>query len=405
MSSLYINGKDDMKIGYSRNGRRFVLHIGTGYSMRQGREVQRLIDILLKSERKGKNLEEDTIRDLRKLPKEIQGKIEHQKLFEFCTGPGASMSELKAITDKETMTDSIRYNYEKAWSRLLEYCPCDLTVSDFDKSACEDFAEFLSEDLDFEPKTIYERFKSLRRSFNYAQSKGAIIYNPFNDVRAGKDIGTPSVPVSASLIEEILPYCVDDETRLALVFGRFAGVRIPSEIQNLRWEDVEKDRFRILKGKTGSRTVPLFERVAVEIEKNRNDNSEWVFPLEHRATYSRAYWNIRRAIERAAAETGDYEKFKRWPKLLNSLRASCITDYTHKNFHEVTMNAIFGNSEAVRKKHYIKVREEEYQALLEAGRLLNGEKKENRLDLLAELLPLISKKDLLQLWEKSQKPL
>ena len=254
--------------------------------------------------------------------------------------------------------------------------------------------EYLESALGFAPKTVHERFKSLRRSFRYAQSKGAIVCNPFNDVRAGKDAGTPSRYVPAETVEKILPYCVDDETRLALVFGRFAGVRMPSEIQDLKWSDIEKARFHVRKGKTGARVVPLFHRVAEELKKQER-KSEWVFPLEHRASYSRSYWNIRRAVELAGIEP--------WPKLLNSLRASCITEFAHQNFHEVTLNAVFGNSESVRKKHYIKVRDEEYEAMMVAGkRILRNNNTNIRFDLLKEVLPLLSKKDLLRLWENAR---
>lgn len=166
----------------------------------------------------------------------------------------------------------------------------------------------------------------------------------------------------------------------------------------MRWEDIEfaSDRFYIHKGKTGARMVPLFPRVAEELKKYRPGASEWVFPVEHGTNYSRCYWSIRRAVERSGVT--------RWPKLLNSLRASCITEYAHKNFHEVTLNSVFGNSEAVRKKYYVKVREQEYRAMIEAGRDLSSVgDKGSALSALSELLPLLSEKDLFKLWEDARK--
>ncbi|GHT24535.1 hypothetical protein FACS189419_09510 [Planctomycetales bacterium] len=42
-----------------------------------------------------------------------------------------------------------------------------------------------------------------------------------------------------------------------------------------------------------------------------------------------------------------------WNKLWVNLRSSCITDLSKRGYDEKTLDAIFGNSAAVRRVHYI----------------------------------------------------
>jgi len=62
---------------------------------------------------------------------------------------------------------------------------------------------------------------------------------------------------------------------------------------------------------------------------------------------------------------------KQWEKLFVNLRSSCITDATERGYSEKMMDAMFGNTAAVRRIHYIQFRKEkEYAKVLQDNEYL-----------------------------------
>jgi hypothetical protein len=159
-----------------------------------------------------------------------------------------------------------------------------------------------------------------------------------------------------------MPACRDDYDRLLLALARFCGLRISSEVKGLRFCDFTDTEIRIHQDtKTGARTVPLFAEVrgiydrVVNLRKVTGHFSpgELVF-AELR--------NYRQRIVRAIRSSG----VEQWTKLFINLRSSCITDMVERRYSEKMLDAMFGNSAAVRSRHYIQFRKEkEYAKVLE----------------------------------------
>lgn len=140
--------------------------------------------------------------------------------------------------------------------------------------------------------------------------------------------------------------------------ARYAGLRMPSEIRNLKWRDISETKFHIQTGKTGGRDVPLFPRVAAELRKYRAESKpkeEYLFPKTRGHANNFLSWNLLSLLKQC--------KIQQWPLLFNTLRASCITDQRRRGLHDELLNAIFGNSARVRAKHYVKILEDDYARL------------------------------------------
>ncbi len=397
MSSLYATDGGAVKIGYVFNGKSKVLHLGKNFPLREGREIQRLLDLAVASKIVGESLSVAAVNGLKRLPERIRESFRRQGLFDFGGSVVGTFGDLGRLIENWDVSRDMKRHYRDAYRHLLEVYETTDALLLMDKDAAVDFADYLlrKRNCRLAEKTVYNDFNALRRLFDHAQEKGLTLYNPFQGVKAGRDAGEPSVYVSRETVDRVIDICRKPEMRLALTFARYAGVRMPSEIKDLRREDVESDRFHVRKGKTGARTIPLFPRVAAALSKYGNDNSEWVFPEVHAKAENFVYDQVKRTMLRHGMEP--------WPKLMNSLRASCITEFAHKNFHEVTLNAVFGNSERIRKKHYVKIRDEEIRSLIDAG---NSESSKRGgtvpVDLLSQLLPLLSKEEVLRLWEDSR---
>jgi hypothetical protein len=68
---------------------------------------------------------------------------------------------------------------------------------------------------------------------------------------------------------------------------------------------------------------------------------------------------IDRAIERSGEE--------RWQKKFINLRSSCTTDLESQGLSEKTLDCIFGNSVAIRKKHYVQFLKDKNFSLTSSG--------------------------------------
>jgi integrase len=99
-----------------------------------------------------------------------------------------------------------------------------------------------------------------------ALQQGLVASNPFRAVPRNS-IANPlnETVVPAETVLKVIDHATDAEDRLLLGLGRFAGLRIPSEIQNLTWGDINLNEglMRVYSKKTKrygktTREVPIF---------------------------------------------------------------------------------------------------------------------------------------------------
>lgn len=140
----------------------------------------------------------------------------------------------------------------------------------------------------------------------------------------------------------------NDDYKLRFVLMRYAGLRSPSELNALRWKDVdfEKSELTIRSPKTehnddrGIRRCPIFPEVLPELNKAWDrlpfgSKSEFVLPRISNHT-------LRRHVLRWIGAIGE----EVWPQLLVNFRRSARTDKANQ-FPPHIVNAWFGHSEEV----------------------------------------------------------
>ena len=146
------------------------------------------------------------------------------------------------------------------------------------------------------------------------------------------------------------------------IFGlaRYGGLRCPTEVLRLKWEDIdfENERFVVHASKTehhsngGIRTVPMFpelKTLLLEAFENARDGAEYVIE-KTRDTGVNLRTHLSRIIRRAGLEP--------WPKLFQNLRSTRETELfklTNGNIKAVC--SWIGNSPAVAMMHYAQVTE------------------------------------------------
>ena len=165
--------------------------------------------------------------------------------------------------------------YANAEKHLDEFFGVNRRIADVTRPDAKAYWNWLRTRKKLGENTAKKRFSTSRQFFSEALADGLLESNPFAGrsvtmTRAAKEF------VEATTILSVLPYCPDDEWRLLFVFVRFAGPRVPSEIERLTWNDVDwaGNRILIKSPKTeghgrAERYVPIFP----ELGRGWRDNS------------------------------------------------------------------------------------------------------------------------------------
>ena len=151
------------------------------------------------------------------------------------------------------------------------------------------------------------------------------------------------------------------EWRLIFALARWGGLRIPSELMQLRWQDVDwaGSKLRITSPKTehhegkGSRVIPLFRELREHLEAAWDaapEGAEFVI-----ATHRDSNANLRTQFERIIGKAG----VEPWPKLFQNLRSSRETELAQTHPLHVCASWL-GNSPAVAVNFYMQVTESDF---------------------------------------------
>lgn len=142
--------------------------------------------------------------------------------------------------------------------------------------------------------TVKKRLDFARLVFEYAVDHEALTKNPFAKIRAKGGAVAPHAEVTPEMVEAVLEQCPNQDWRLITVLCRYAGMRPPSEVLSLRWQDIfwDKDNMLITSPKAehhlghDSRLCPLFAEAREEL------NAAWEAAQEG-AVYSEASTRFR----------------------------------------------------------------------------------------------------------------
>lgn len=241
-----------------------------------------------------------------------------------------------------------------------------MNIVEIDPEMCRKFLE--AEKTTQNEYTLTSLLKAVGNVFRLAVEKEWIQKNPFKGlVERHEHNEETEFYVTREMIGATMRFATTDAQRFALILGRFAGLRIPSEIRFMRFGDFKEDTFTVHEDtKTGKRVVPFFHELREPFHKLRygKRDGDFVFP---RSLVNPGYLGhrFRLKISEANIDLCGLGPGVPWPRFFVNLRSSCITDYSNLGYSEKTLNAIFGNSEQVRKKHYIQMRKRnEYRKIL-----------------------------------------
>lgn len=218
--------------------------------------------------------------------------------------------------------------------------------------------------------TVRKWIANVKRLFNAAMADELIEKNPFD--------GIPSQPVenrdrdyfvTVAEATKVLAHCPSVDWRLIFGLARYGGLRCPSEVLALRWEDVlwDQHRFLVRSAKTEHhdghqiRFVPLWPEVRTLLEEAQEYAvPEAVYVVgKTRDTADNLRTQMARIVERAG--------IKPWPKLFHNLRATRSTEIANE-WGESKESKWIGHSRKIASRHYLQITDDDYRRAAQRSR-------------------------------------
>ena len=265
-------------------------------------------------------------------------------------------------------------NMRQAQAFMLEFMePEDLPLSSFTQGHAEDFRRFLLAKGQAE-STVRRRCKRVKQFFESEVKRRILEANPFDGIPVANIANNDRQRfIDRPMIQKVLDACPDARWRLIFALARYGGLRIPSELERMTWEDlgwIEGDRFTVRSPKTehiegkAQRSVPLFPELIPCFQDalaEANPDEALVFPILGKRSNLRT--QAHRIIRRAGLEP--------WPRVFQNLRSSRETELVEEFPVHVVTDWI-GNSPDVAKRHYLQTHEEHFKRAAGDGRGTGG---------------------------------
>ena len=261
--------------------------------------------------------------------------------------------------DRNLKPNTIR-KMQQARRAMVDHFGEDRVLDSISTGAASDWREKMLETL--AEATVATHIKCAKAFFGYARDSEFLASNPFDRVKAGSQKNSRrKFFVSQATIGKVLAVCPDTEWRLITVLARYGGLRIPSELRDLKWSDVDWEGNRIIiqaKKKEHldghqTRPIPLFPEIRPHLEEAFHlaaPGSVYAVPRARQAGV-----NLRTQFERLLAKAG----VKQWPRLFQNLRASRETELA-KVYPMHLVTSWIGNTKEVAMDHYLMATDEDF---------------------------------------------
>ena len=349
------------------DGKRHTVRLGR-VTKKIAETAKRMIESLESAKAAGHSPDRETADWVGRLGDEIHARLSRAGLVPPRERPeqvvhtlGQHLAQFFSTLGKQKPTTA--RNYARARRLIEEFFGKDRTLASISEGDADAYKRWLLGK--FAPASASVDLRRARQFLKAAVRRRLIPVNPFDDLPCGtQENDARIVYVSPETIEQVIAACPDDQWRLIFALPRYAGVRFPSEVADLKWDDVDwtTGRFTIHEPKVehhagrGTRVVPIFADLRPHLERayrNREKGAVYVVPRVRSTTNVATH--AKRIVETKA-------KVAAWPKLFVNLRGSCSDDLERRGIPEKAINAWIGNSARMRRRHYHSVRPADWEA-------------------------------------------
>ncbi|MBN1124561.1 MAG: site-specific integrase [Sedimentisphaerales bacterium] len=216
--------------------------------------------------------------------------------------------------------------------------------------------------------TVRRTIGKARQFFKAAVRSHLIPANPFDDIPAAlRENKSRHYFISRQEADQVLEACPDAQWRLIFVLCRYGGLRCPSEVLSLQWQDIdwERSRIKVTSPKTAHhvghefRIIPLFPEIRpylMDVYEQAEPGTQWII-TRYRLKNLNLRTQFQRILRRAHIET--------WPKLFQNLRSTRETELC-EIYPVHVVCAWIGNSIPIAMKNYLQVTDDHFEQAIHA---------------------------------------
>lgn len=347
-----------VKLSPGENEQRPKIHLGT-CTPKQARDAKGYIEDLIHCKNGGK-MQVATAEWIKDITDGLRGRLEKLGLVE--TRAKSRWTVAAWIADYITKRPDVKAGTKRKWqdveSKLTAFFRTD-TVEGVTVQHAKNFRTYLQTTAGLSENTLRRHIGIARQFFNAAVDAEIITKNPFRGQRVSVQANDSRFfYVSPETAQAVLQACPDSEWRLVFGLARYGGLRCPSEVLGLKWQDVDFDRqrFTVHAVKTehhadgGIRVVPMFPELKPLFQDAFDNAREGaVYCIER---YRSKEVNLRTQLGRIIKKAG----LVKWDKLFQNCRSTRETELfkmTGGNIKAVC--SWLGNSPAVALTHYAQI--------------------------------------------------
>jgi len=357
-------------IGHDKNGRRRILFVdqdGSRKTIRLGKVTAKQaaafkikLEALIGSRFTG-NMDDEVSRWVAALPDDVHGKLAAVGLVP----PRVSLTLGEFLDGYLRSRDDLKPNSQLVYGHtrrtLIEFFGYDKPLRAITEEDAKLWRQYLI-GQGLSEATVCKRCGNAKVFFGVAVKRKLIPSNPFSELES-RSIANKSRQrfISREDAQKVLDACPDAEWRLIFALCRYGGLRCPSEVLALRWQDIdwERGRIHVTSPKTehfegrGSRDIPLFpelRQALMEMFEQASDGAEFCI-----GRYRKANANLRTEFERIIRRAG----LSPWPRLFQNLRSTCETELAAGYPLHVATYWV-GNTARIAERHYLQVPDEHF---------------------------------------------
>ena len=368
MASVNKDSKGCLRVQF-KTEKRHTLRLGRQITAKAAAEVKRHIEHILESRKHGVAIPADTVMWLDHLPNNLRRELIQKQVIED-TGSRAASTLGGFLSDYlRTRTDvqpSTKTNLETAKRWLIEFFGEQRELDSITPGEADEYRAWLGSEGNQAPNTVKRLCGRAKQFFHAALRRRLIRENPFHgmkDLLVGASPKERVKEIDATTAERVLEACPNSYWRAIFALARYGGLRVPSELCLLRWQDIDWDagRFLVTSPKTKrypdgeTRWTPLFPELRRELEALRAEapkDRQFVMKASIRPKT-----NLRTGLMKILKRA----KIKPWPKLYQNLRSSRSTELVTQGFPAYVVAAWLGHSVKVANKHYNQVTDEHFR--------------------------------------------
>ncbi|MBM4026752.1 MAG: integrase [Planctomycetes bacterium] len=345
------------------DGKRRTLRLGK-LSINQARLAKVKVQALLDSRFVGR-LDPDTEQWLANLPDRMHARLVAAGLTDARSGPVAvAVGRLceQYVTDRTDVKTNTANVYRHTGANLVGHFGADKPIVEITEYDAEQWRRYLAKE-GLSEATIRKRCGVAKQIFATAVKRKLIKDNPFTCLKSAA-IGNKvrEYFITQEDTRKLLDACPDSQWRLIIALARFGGLRCPSEVFGLKVSDIDwaRSRFLVHASKTAryegkeSRWVPLFPELLPYLRQAFEAAEPGDGYLV--TAYRRHSGNLRTRLLRIIKRAG----LAPWPRLFQNMRSSRETELAQEHPLHVVV-AWIGNSQLVAQKHYLQVRDSDFE--------------------------------------------